>query len=160
MAPPILRIHNSFISLHAEMESNANITTSAIEQGIRTALKKYETSNNDISLSDLYLYYDGELNTLLIYDDMENLLYQVSPERPRDMQSLARTIRPLLKKLDKEGLFNKDYIYKPFTVNLVDEDFIVTEEILFLDEDTLKLDNELWTGIEKELDDFLKDLLK
>jgi hypothetical protein len=43
---------------------------------------------------------------------------------------------------------------------LVDDDKETIAELLLLDDDTLLVDNELLEGLDKELDDFLKELLE
>ena len=61
--------------------------------------------------------------------------------------------------LNEKSVFDKIFIEKPFSVSLVNDGFDVVEELLFLDDDTLKLDDELWKDMDKELDAFLRDLL-
>ena len=43
---------------------------------------------------------------------------------------------------------------------LVDEDKETISELLLVDDDTLLVNDELLKGLDKELDDFLKDLLE
>ena len=48
---------------------------------------------------------------------------------------------------------------KPFSVSLTDEDFSVIEELLFLDDENLRLDDPLLKDLDADLDDFLAKLL-
>ena len=48
---------------------------------------------------------------------------------------------------------------KPFSVSLTDEDFVVIEELLFIDDDMLLLDDPLLKDLDADLDKFLADLL-
>ena len=48
---------------------------------------------------------------------------------------------------------------KPFSISLTDEDFSVIEELLFLDDETLRLDDPLLKNLDADLDEFLSELL-
>jgi hypothetical protein len=129
-----------------------------LEIAIKESLRNYESKNDDNSLGDLFLYYEQEDNILFIYDDQENLLNEI--QLPQEEVFDTATLRFMLQSQEQAQLFDRDYIFKPFTVNLVDRNFAVIEEIFFLDDDTIQLGSNLWNSVEKELDDFLKDLLK
>ena len=49
---------------------------------------------------------------------------------------------------------------KPYSFVLVDEDKETVAELLLIDDDTLLVDDELLKGLDKELDEFLKNLLE
>ena len=49
---------------------------------------------------------------------------------------------------------------KPFSFVLVDEDKETISDLLLVDDDTLLVNDELLKGLDKELDDFLKNLLE
>jgi hypothetical protein len=67
----------------------------------------------------------------------------------------------VLQQAGRERLFDKNYIKKPFSANLIDKDKTVLEELYFLGDNTIKVNStSLWTNIEKELDVFLEKLLK
>ena len=129
-----------------------------LEIAIRESLKNYESKRGVNSLGDLYLYYDNEENILFCYDDLENLLNEV--QLPSDEKLSYSTLRFVLQELNRAGLFDKEYIIKPFAVSLTDKDFVVSEELFFLDDDTVKLKGDIWTEMEKDLDSFLKNLLQ
>lgn len=146
-----------FSYLCIAMNSKDQIATTILEQGLKKSLQDYETNSSGNTLSDLYLHYDERSHTLSIYDDMEAMLNEVSFEKkPERFSSL---LRQMLQRFEKEKLFDKEYILKPFTISLVDEHFLITEELIFIDDDTMKLESDIWSDIEKELDDFLKKLL-
>jgi len=138
---------------------------STIESAINRGLSKFETQNLTESLSDLYLYFDEENASLTVYDDVENQLVDVeldyfnesSESHEREVVEAAKIAAD---RLNKAGLFNKDYILKPFSVCLVDADFIISEELVFVDDETLKLNDGLLADLDKELNEFLKELMK
>ena len=130
-----------------------------LEIAIKESLKNYESREDRNSLEDLYLYHDTEDNLLVIYDDTDQVLNKVQLPDNRFL-NLAHALRQVLQQAGKERLFDRDYIVKPFTVSLVDKDFVVLEELFFLDDNTIKINDTLWTGIEKDLDAFLEHLLQ
>ena len=136
-----------------------------IESVIRESIEIFGSRQDAGSLSDLFLYYNPETADLLVYDDMEQLLstlplVSMLDELDEDIESqLIASAKSTLHTLRSEGLFQKDFIVKPFSVNLIDDSFIVLEELIFIDDDTLKIDQNLMKNLDKELNDFLKNLL-
>ena len=126
---------------------------------IRESLANYESKRNGSSLRDLYSYHNPDDNSLVIYDDTNTVLNNVQLTDEQYF-NIAHILRQVLYQLGKERLFDRNYITKPFAVSLVDKDFVVLEELFFLDEDMVKMSNAYWKAIEKDLDDFLDNLLK
>jgi len=138
---------------------------SAIESAINKGLSQFEAQYSTESLSDLYLYFDEESTSLTVYDDVENQLLNVeldyfSEPSESHEREVVEAAKMAAERLNKAGLFNKDYILKPFSVSLVDADFIISEELVFIDDETLKLNDSLLAGLDKELNEFLKELMK
>jgi hypothetical protein len=138
----------------------------AIKSAIVDSLKNYQLTNADGFLGDLYLCYDSENQMIAFFDDVEKELLTINLN-DRDIllgnnsfKEIKVAAKVVLKELEKETVFEKDFIHKPFTVSLVDRDFIIIDELIFIDDDTLKLDEDFWVSLDKELDNFLKDLMK
>ncbi len=150
------------MSMKTKNEELISILESAIEESLRI----FESQNNENSLSDLYIRFDGDNTLLSIYDDVENKMLDVNLEKVQedDIEAFEKQLNHVLKTalsgLKQKGLFDKDYIFKPFAVSRIDDDFIVSEELIFIDDNTLKLDGDLLANLDKELDDFLKNLMK
>ena len=131
------------------------------------ALKRLDEDHTGDSLNDLFFQVDQQSGEVAVFDENENpfgkevVFDWVLPEL--DEEEFYSRIVPELKKamslLNEKNTFDKIYIEKPFSVSLVNDGFDVIEELLFLDDDTLKLDDELWKDMDKELDAFLKELL-
>jgi len=137
-----------------------------LKSAIVESLKSYELNNEGDFLDDLYLYYDSENYTLALFDDAEKELFsipleEVSISSESDiLQEIIDTAKYVLNGLRVERAFDKEFICKPFTVSLVNSDFSIEEELIFLDDHTMKPENDLWFGIEKELDEFLENLMQ
>jgi len=135
------------------------VPTPILETAIKESLTNYESKGDGNSLENLYMYHDTEDNVLVIYDDSDHILNKV--QLPDDQYfNLAHTLRQVLHQARKDRLFEKNYIIKPFTVSLVDKDFVVLEELFFLDDDTIKINDSIWTNIEKDLDTFFENLIQ
>lgn len=150
------------------MNTDKNIVYSAVKFGIRDALSFFGGKNNGDTLSDIYIRIDEENSRIEIFDDMENLLAERIIELwPDDQnggdnyeQAFIKASKTALQELKKEGAFKEDFLCKPFSISLVDESFIIVEELFFIDDENLKLDCGSLINLDKELDDFLKNLME
>ena len=148
------------------MNSTNEQLISAIESAINEGLSKFETQDQVKTLSDLYLYFDEENMSLSVFDDMENQLVEVELDGFSESfgqsheDELLAAAKIAADRLNKADSFNKDYILKPFSVSLVDSDFIISEELVFVDDETLRISDSLLAGLDKELNDFFKELMK
>jgi hypothetical protein len=148
------------------MKATNNSLEPVIRSAIIESLKNYELTNDGNFLSDLYLYYDTENQSVTFFDDIEKELLAVNLNDESDdlevdfEREVKHAARAVLKELEKENVFDREFIHKPFTVSLIDNDFIVRDELIFIDDDTLKLEEDLWLGMDKELNDFLKNLMQ
>ncbi|GHV58357.1 hypothetical protein FACS1894182_10280 [Bacteroidia bacterium] len=137
-----------------------------LKSAITESLKNYELTNDGNFLSDFYLYCDAGNQTLTFFDDVEKELFSINLNNSAIawgndvLQEIKDTAKYVLRGLKEERAFDKEFICKPFTASLVDSDFVVEEELIFLADNTAKGESDLWAGINKELDEFLKNLMK
>ena len=148
------------------MKGINELLVSTIESIIKQALGVFEAQQDANTLSDLYLYFDEENVNLIVYDDIENRLLESDlsnfvefSDQSRE-EEVINAARVAVDKLNQESFFDKEYILKPFSVDFIDADFIVSEELIFIDDETLKLNDSLFTNLDQELNDFLKELMK
>lgn len=145
---------------------NNDLLEDILKSSLVNSLQKYELDEESNSLGDLYIYFDEENQSLIFYDDLENILLQTNLNdkgvifKNDPIQEIKVSAHRLLKQLEKEGFFNKEFIFKPFSISLIDEDFVVLDEFIFIDDDTLKLEGDLWNNMDKELDEFFNNLMK
>jgi len=132
--------------------------SSILEIALKESLVAYESKKQPNLLGALHLYHDYEDGFLVFFDDADNILNKVQLT-DNQLHNLTHSLRQVLHQAGKERLFDNDYIVKPFVVNLVDKDFVVLDELFFLDDDSPK-NNFTWKNIEKDLDAFLENLLK
>ena len=76
------------------------------------------------------------------------------------LESVEPSLRNILCRMKDAGDFDKVTILKPYSFVLVDEEKETVAELLLIDDDTILVNDELLKGLDKELDDFLKELLE
>lgn len=149
------------------MSANNAKTQSVIETTFTKAIGKLIANESGNFYSDLYVQADAENGELQIYDEQEKLLEKtiifdwVGSSYGEDAfyKQVAATLKTVLSLLVAKNVFDNPCFMKPFSVNLTDEDFVVIEELLFLDDDTLRLDDPFLKNLDEDLNDFLSKLL-
>ena len=139
---------------------------STIEAAIRQAVAKYTCNCEQTAVTDIHLQPDQSSGQLTIYNDDDEELANVMIEEwatydGDDFQeNVEPSLRNILCKMKEAGDFDKLAILKPYSFVLVDEEKETVAELLLMDDDTILVNDELLKGLDKELDDFLKDLLE
>jgi len=147
------------------MSANSAKVQSIIENTITSAVRGLTKNESGTILNDLYVLTDAESGELQIFDEEENLLEKIvifdwmNSQEESFNKKAGNTLKASLSALTAKNLFNHPRFLKPFSVSLVDEDFSVIEELLFIDDDTFRLDDPLLKDLDTDLDNFLKDLL-
>ena len=148
---------------------NANITKvqPLIEKAFVEAIDQLTKEESANLVSDFYVQVDAETGELQIYDDAERLMNKVvifdwvnSPEEEDAFnKKVAAAIKAVLTILSTKNACDSTRLVKAFSVSLTDEDFVVIEELLFIDDDMLLLDDPLLKDLDTDLDNFLANLL-
>ena len=112
---------------------------STIESAIQKAAGKYVCGCDQTAVTDIHLQPDQTSGQLTIYND--------------DDEELANVM------IEEWATYDGDD-FMPYSFVLVDEDKETVAELLLIDDDTLLVDDELLKGLDKELDEFLKNLLE
>lgn len=149
------------------MSTNNTKVQSVIETSFTNALSKIAADKAGNLISDFYIQVDQETGELDLYDDEEHLIEKVVifdwVNNEEEENTFTAKVLPVLKAvltgMVAKNMFNDPRFLKPLSISLTDEDFVVIEEILFLDDDTLRLDDPLLKDLDKDLDDFLDKLL-
>ena len=110
---------------------------------------------------------DAESGELQIYDHEEDLIEKIvifdwvnsNEEENAFNKRVAASVKAVLTILSTKNIFDVPRFMKPLSVSLTDEDFVVIEELLFIDDDMLRLDDPLLKDLDADLDDFLANLL-
>jgi len=149
------------------MGANNMKIQAVIESTFTKVLEKIEKDGLINQISDLHVQIDQESGEISVFDDTESLLEKtvifdwVENKQPEDIfnKHAISLIKTALVSLAAKEAFEHPNITKPFSVNLSDEDFTVIEELLFIDDAVLRLDDPLLKDLDADLDDFLDKLL-
>lgn len=149
------------------MSANNAKIQSVLETTFTSAIGKLTADNSNGYYSDLFIQADQESGELQIYDEEEQLLDKVvifdwvgsRSDEDQFNKQVANTVKAVLTLLVAKNVFDSPHIMKPFSVSLTDEDFVVIEELLFLDDELLRADDPLLKDLDADLDDFLTKLL-
>lgn len=149
------------------MVTSAAQIQSILETLFMTAIDKMIKSVNGNYISDIYVQADQETGELQIYDEEEALVDKTvifdwvnnTEEEEVFARRVSDVVRSVLTGLVSKNVFDNPRFIKPLSVSLTDESFVVIEELLFLDDENLRLDDPLLKDLDADLDEFLLKLL-
>ena len=138
-----------------------------IEEAIKKAVTKYATKDGQQSIvTDIHLQPNPTSGELIIFDDDRELSsvtidgWASYNDEENFYDNAERVLTSILNKLKSQGCFDSLSILKPYSFVMIDDEKETVTELLLMDDDTLMVNDELLKGLDKELDDFLEQLLK
>lgn len=139
-------------------------TYQQIERAIRRMAENFPTER-DAVLTDIHLQVKPTSGELLAFDDNDEELTRVVVEQwieARDDNFYEEAAAQLCKCLDavRTSIIDRMSVMHPFSFTLVDEDGETLRDLYLVDDDTVILSRGLLEGLDEELDQFLRDLLK
>jgi hypothetical protein len=139
---------------------------SFIESAIRRAMDKYPSGCEQTIVTDIHLQPISASGELYLFDDNDEELSRAVIEEWLTCDDInfykdtERILRSILNRMKESGSFENLPIIQPFSFVLVDEDKETVADLLLMDDDTFLVNEELLKGLDKELDNFLKELLE
>lgn len=137
-------------------------TQESLKNAIKEMARGFITAE-ETKVTDFHICVNGESGTLIIYDDDDNTLARVHIkewEGSNDEAVYEKELRNALGKMQEEGIFDSINIVKPYSFVLVDEEKEAIVDLLYVDDDTLILSEDLLEGFDEEMNEFLKHLLE
>lgn len=139
-------------------------TLQQIERAIRKVADKFPTNDDSGILTDIHLRVTQDTGELVAFDDDDKEITRCIIEQWIDnkddnfYEEVAVVLRSVLSK--QKDVIEKMAILKPYSFVLEDDDHEHLAELYLVDDDTAIIDQELMAGLDKDLDNFLEDLLK
>ena len=139
-------------------------TFQQIERAIRKVADKFPTNDESGILTDIHLRVTQDTGELVAFDDDDKEITRCIIEQwienkdDNFYEDVAVVLRSVLTK--QKDLIEKMTILKPYSFVLEDDDHEHLAELYLVDDDTAIIDQELMAGLDKDLDNFLEDLLK
>ena len=146
------------------MEADKKELYDDIIEAFISAIKK-ANADNSYSLSDMYVCFKYDDLSLSIYDDMERLLLQTTIDAWEPLKSESvdfnEVVISTLKDVLNSDIMKKEFdtvnFVGPFSVILIDEEYEQICELITIDKDNIFLEDDFFSKIDKELDDFFEE---
>lgn len=139
-------------------------TLQQIERAIRKIADKFPQNEETDILTDIHIRVSQDTGELMALDDDDNEITRCVVEQwienkdDRFYEEVEATIRSVLNK-QKETIEQMP-IMKPYSFVLEDDDREHVAELYLVDDETVIIDKELMAGLDKDLDQFMDELLK
>lgn len=139
------------------------LTLQQISRTIGKVADKFPATEEAVLLTDIHMRVNQETGEFVAFDDDDNeitrsVIEQWIGNTDKDFRSsIVSVIRKGIE-LQKDIVDNMSII-KPYSFVLEDEDKEPIAELYVVDDDTIIIYPELMSGLDEELDEFLKDLL-
>ena len=139
-------------------------TQQQLERALRKLAEKFPADQEATMLSDIHFRVSQATGDLTILDDDDRELTRCVVEEWIDnkddefYESITPVIRHCLS--THSQLADNLSILKPYAFVLEDDDHEAVAELYVVDGDTVIVDPDLMEGLDKDLDDFIENLLK
>lgn len=139
--------------------------TASIKELVLNTIKSFKNSSDNYLSTDIFFTFNPELGILSTRNDDDEELAKVQVEELHACNDdsvyslLATNLSKILTSTKDKGKLDDLNILKPYSFVLKDasgED----EELLLIDDDLLIVNDSLLSGLDEELDSFLRDLLE
>jgi len=139
-------------------------TWQQIERAIRKIADKFPTTEEATQLTDIHIRVSQETGELMVFDDEDKEITRCIIEQwmdNKDDNFFKEVVVVLRNGLTKQKeLIERMGILKPYSFVLEDDDKETIEDLYLVDDDIVIINEDLMTNLDKDLDDFLKKLLK
>ena len=115
---------------------------------------------------DFHFHVNVENGYMEIFDDNDNTLASAHISEWENMNQencydeIETVLRGKLTEMQKAGVLDNMNILKPYSCLLVDDDKETIVDLLYVDDDTFIINDDLMKDFDKEMDEFLKKLLE
>jgi hypothetical protein len=139
-------------------------TLQQIERAIRKIAQKFPVEEEVSLLTDIHLLVSQETGELRAFDDDDNEITRVVIDEWIDnkdddfFDAVTRALRDVLKNL--QDVVDNLGLLKPYSFVLQNDDKEDLAELYVADDDTIIIGGDLMKGLDKDLNDFFKDLIK
>ena len=139
-------------------------TLQQVERAFRKVADKFPPEEEAILMTDIHIRVSQDSGELTAFDDDDKEITRCVIEQWIDnkdddfYQSIGATLHKCLER--HRDIVDNLSILKPYAFVLEDDDRENKGELYVADDETVIISPELMAGLDNELDDFLKDLMK
>ena len=139
-------------------------TLQQIERAIRKIADKFPADPESSLLTDIHIRVTQETGELMAFDDDDNEITRRIVEQWIDNKDddFYEAITPIIRKcIEKQKQLVEGLgILRPYSLVLEDDEKESVAELYVVDDDLVIIDTDMMQDLDKDLDDFLKKLLK
>ena len=139
-------------------------TLQQIERTIRKTTDKFPADPDTSIMTDIHVRVYQDSGELITFDDNDEEITRGLVEQWIDNtdDDFYTTIPPIIRKCieHQKALVENMGIMKPFTFVLENDEKEPLEELYIVDDDLVIIDSDMMQDLDKDLDDFLDNLLK
>lgn len=139
-------------------------TLQQIERAIRKTADKFPADPDASVMTDIHVRVIQDSGELITFDDNEEEITRGIVEQWIDNtdDDFYTSIPPIIRKCieRQKTLVDNMGIMKPFTFVLENDEKEPVEELYIVDDDLVIIDSDMMQDLDKDLDDFLDNLLK
>jgi hypothetical protein len=139
-------------------------TLSQIERTLKKVAAKFPSCEEPTILTDIHIRVTQESGEMVAFnDDDEEITRSVIEEWiGNNDENFYEEITPIIRKGigDIKDVIDNLGLLKPYSLVLEDDDKEVITELYLVDDNTVIIDKDLMEGLDEDLDNFLKNLLK
>lgn len=127
--------------------------------------KRFTTTEETI-VTDFHFQVNTENGNIFIYDDDDNTLATShiaeweNFHNEKSVEIIEKQLRKVLEKIRSEGFLDNMNVPKPYSCLLVDDDKETIVDLMYIDDDTYIITDELLKGFDEEMNEFLRKLLE
>lgn len=138
----------------------------AIRAALKEATERFANDDAPSKFTDFQIQAKSDHGEFTIYDDDENELSKRIVEEWADAaedeirMSVESCVKKELEEINSDGYLDQLNLIKPYSFVLVDENMETISELLLIDDENIIVSEELLKGLDEELNEFLKHLMK
>lgn len=147
------------------MELTAS-SAALINEALRKISELYSGEEDQLLSTDFYFQPLREKGKLLVFDDNDETIASIDIAEwkeyaPEDFyDKVTEQLLTAIETANTDGELERLAVWMPYSFVLVDKERETIADLLLVDDDTLLVKKGLMTGLDEELNNFLKDLLE
>lgn len=143
---------------------STNKEVQILERLFRSLTDDNATEKLSTSITDLFVRINQENGEVALYGDDDELIvstviFSWVGKESKYFEQASRKLREAIDRLDNEGFWEHELFERPFSIELVTEGFETIEELLFVDDELVKITTPLLENLDEELSMFIDKLL-
>lgn len=129
-------------------------------------MTKHFTTTEETTVTDFHFQVNTDNGNIFIYDDDDNTLATTAIAEwenyhdEENYEHIEKLLRKALSEIQEEGYLDNMNVPKPYSCLLVDDEKETIVDLMYIDDETFIITDDLLKGFDEEMNQFLKKLLE